>query len=257
MPKTKFFHYVIFTAFTSSLIFSQVNTEAMRNIKEGRGFSNTLGFDFGFEKSKEEVLEIAGKYRLDFLGKNGLTSFLVLSYENGYEKEDNKKNSIVNKGFGHLRFTKNISDNFFIEVFTQYGFNDFLLMKERRLFGSGIRYMVLNQEILSGYVGVGVMQEDEIYNLGSDINMNLIRSTNYLSWKIKFSENSSIQNTAYYQFDSKNASDRRILYDGDLNIALNSKLAFTLSLNFRYDSDPHGELGKTYTQLKNGIEYIF
>tara|TARA_Y100000768_G_C23969471_1_gene679764 strand:+ start:275 stop:1048 length:774 start_codon:yes stop_codon:yes gene_type:complete len=257
MPKTKFFHYVIFTALTGSLIFSQVNTEAMRNIKEGRGFSNTLGFDFGFEKSKEEVLEIAGKYRLDFLGKNGLTSFLVLSYENGYEKEDNKKNSIVNKGFGHLRFTKNISDNFFIEVFTQYGFNDFLLMKERRLFGSGIRYMVLNQEILSGYVGVGAMQEDEIYNLGSDINMNLIRSTNYLSWKIKFSENSSIQNTAYYQFDSKNASDRRILYDGDLNIALNSKLAFTLSLNFRYDSDPHGELGKTYTQLKNGIEYIF
>ena len=257
MPKTKFFHYVIFTAFTGSLIFSQVNTEAMRNIKEGRGFSNTLGFDFGFEKSKEEVLEIAGKYRLDFLGKNGLTSFLVISYKNGYEKEDNKKNSIVNKGFGHLRFTKNISDNFFIEVFTQYGFNDFLLMKERRLFGSGIRYMVLNQEILSGYVGVGAMQEDEIYNLGSDINMNLIRSTNYLSWKIKFSENSSIQNTAYYQFDSKNASDRRILYDGDLNIALNSKLAFTLSLNFRYDSDPHGELGKTYTQLKNGIEYIF
>ena len=53
-------------------------------------------------KSKEEVLEVAGKYRLDFLGKNGLQSFLVLSYENGYEKEDNEKNSIVNKGFGHL-----------------------------------------------------------------------------------------------------------------------------------------------------------
>ena len=257
MHNDRFFQYAIITAFTSSLIFSQVNTEAMRNTKDRSGFENTLGFDFGFEKSKEEVFEIAGKYRLDFLGKNGLQSFLVLSYENGYEKEDNKKNSIVNKGFGHLRFTKNISDNFFIEVFTQYGFNDFLLMKDRKLFGSGIRYMVLNQKALSGYVGVGAMQEDEIYNLGSDFNMNLLRSTNYLSWKIRFNETSSLQNTAYYQFDSKNASDRRILYDGDLNIALNSKLAFTLSLNFRYDSDPHGELGKTYTQLKNGIEYIF
>ena len=241
----------------TTIAVSQVNTEAMRNTKERSGFANTLGFDFGFEKSKEEVLEVAGKYRLDFMGKNGLQSFLVLSYENGYEKEDAEKNSIVNKGFGHLRFTKNMFDKFFIEVFTQYGFNDFLLMNKRRLYGSGIRYRILNREILSGYVGVGAMHEEEIYNLGSDFNMNLLRSTNYLSWKIRFNETSSLQNTAYYQFDTKNTSDRRILYDGDLNIALNNKLVFTLSLNFRYDSEPHGELGKTYTQLKNGIEYIF
>ena len=241
----------------SNIAVSQVNTEAMRNTKERSGFANTLGFDFGFEKSKEEVLEVAGKYRLDFMGKNGLQSFLVLSYENGYEKEDAEKNSIVNKGFGHLRFTKNMFDKFFIEVFTQYGFNDFLLMNERRLYGSGIRYRILNREILSGYVGVGAMHEEEIYNLGSDFNMNLLRSTNYLSWKIRFNETSSLQNTAYYQFDTKNTSDRRILYDGDLNIALNNKLVFTLSLNFRYDSEPHGDLGKTYIQLKNGIEYIF
>ena len=241
----------------SNIAVSQVNTEAMRNTKERSGFANTLGFDFGFEKSKEEVLEVAGKYRLDFMGKNGLQSFLVLSYENGYEKEDVEKNSIVNKGFGHLRFTKNMFDKFFIEVFTQYGFNDFLLMNERRLYGSGIRYRILNREILSGYVGVGAMHEEEIYNLGSDFNMNLLRSTNYLSWKIRFNETSSFQNTAYYQFDTKNTSDRRILYDGDLNIALNNKLVFTLSLNFRYDSEPHGDLGKTYIQLKNGIEYIF
>ena len=241
----------------SSFAVSQVNTEAMRNNKDRSGFANTLGFDFGFEKSKEEVMEVAGKYRLDFLGKNGLQSFLVLSYENGYEKEDDSKNSIVNKGFGHLRFTKNISDKLFLETFTQYGFNDFLLMKERMLYGSGVRYRVLDQQIFSGYVGIGVMQEDEIYNLDSEFNMNLLRSTNYFSWKIKFNDNSSLQNTAYYQFDTKNTSDRRMLYDGDLNIALNNKLAFTLSLNFRYDSDPHGDLGKTYTQLKNGIEYIF
>ncbi len=106
-------------------------------------------------------------------------------------------------------------------------------------------------------MGIGVMQEDEKYNLDSNFNMNLIRSTNYFSWKIQFNENSSINNTAYYQFDVKNSSDKRILYDGDLTIALSAKLAFSLKLNYRYDSEPHGDLGKTYTQLKNGIEYIF
>lgn len=248
---------ILFIITSSSIALCQVNTEVMRGKNNGDGFVNTIGFDFGFEKSKEEVLEVAGRYRLDYLGKNGLQSFLVLSYENGYEKEDGTKNSIVNKGFGHLRLNKNISNGLYFELFSQYGFNDFLLMKERTLFGSGLRYKMLNKKILSGYVGLGIMQEDEAYSLDSIDNMSLLRSTNYFSWKIQFNENNSITNTAYLQLDIKNSSDRRILYDGELNIALNSKLAFTLSLNFRHDSEPHGGLGKTYTQIKNGVEYNF
>ena len=42
-------------------------------------------------------------YRFDInIGEN-LTSFLVISYENGYEQlPENEKNIIKNKGFGHL-----------------------------------------------------------------------------------------------------------------------------------------------------------
>ena len=85
MHRTYFIKYVIFTAFTSTLVFSQVNTEAMRNSTNDYGFTNVFGFDLGFEKSNEEVVELAGKYRLDFVAKNGLNSFLILSYENGYQ----------------------------------------------------------------------------------------------------------------------------------------------------------------------------
>ena len=94
---------VIFIVLLCSFGFGQVNTEAMRNNTKDSGFTNTLGFDLGFEKSKEEVLDLAGNYRVDFIGKNGLNSFFILNYENGYEKEDDSKNSIVNKGFSHFR----------------------------------------------------------------------------------------------------------------------------------------------------------
>ena len=79
----------------------------------------------------------------------------------------------------------------------------------------------------------------------------------YYFKQCKINENAFLQNTAYYQFDLSRSSDNRLLYDGDLNIALNDKLAFTLTLNYRQDSDPHGDLGKSYIQLKNGIEFIF
>ena len=241
----------------SGYVICQVNTEAMRNAKDNTGITNSLGFDFGFEKSNQEVMEIAGKYRLDYISKNGMHSFFVINYDNGYEKESDQKNSIVNKGFSHLRFTKNISDLLYVELFMQYGFNDFLLMKERQLFGSGIRYNIVNREKINGFLGVGLMREDEKYDLETNENMSLLRSTNYFTWHFKISDNTTLQNTAYYQFDLYRSSDNRLLYDGDLNIALNERLAFTLTLNYRQDSEPHGDLGKSYIQLKNGIEYIF
>ena len=241
----------------SGYVICQVNTEAMRNAKDNSGITNSLGFDFGFEKSNQEVMEVAGKYRLDYISKNGMHSFFVINYDNGYEKESDQKNSIVNKGFSHLRFTKNISDLLYVELFMQYGFNDFLLMKERQLFGSGIRYNIVDREKINGFLGVGLMREDEKYDLETNENMSLLRSTNYFTWHFKISDNTTLQNTAYYQFDLSRSSDNRLLYDGDLNIALNERLAFTLTLNYRQDSEPHGDLGKSYIQLKNGIEYIF
>ena len=241
----------------SGYVICQVNTEAMRNAKDNSGITNSLGFDFGFEKSNQEVMEVAGKYRLDYISKNGMHSFFVINYDNGYEKESDQKNSIVNKGFSHLRFTKNISDLLYVELFMQYGFNDFLLMKERQLFGSGIRYNIVDREKINGFLGVGLMREDEKYDLETNENMSILRSTNYLTWHFKISDNTTLQNTAYYQFDLSRSSDSRLLYDGDLNIALNERLAFTLTLNYRQDSEPHGDLGKSYIQLKNGIEFIF
>ena len=241
----------------SGYVICQVNTEAMRNAKDNSGITNSLGFDFGFEKSNQEVMEVAGKYRLDYISKNGMHSFFVINYDNGYEKESDQKNSIVNKGFSHLRFTKNISDLLYVELFMQYGFNDFLLMKERQLFGSGIRYNIVDREKINGFLGVGLMREDEKYDLETNENMSLLRSTNYFTWHFKISDNTTLQNTAYYQFDLSRSSDSRLLYDGDLNIALNERLAFTLTLNYRQDSEPHGDLGKSYIQLKNGIEFIF
>ena len=51
--------------------------------------------------------------------------------------------------------------------------------------------------------------------------------------------------------------DNRALYDGDLSIAINESLSFNFTINYRRDSEPHGDLGNTYIQLKNGLEFIF
>ena len=121
--KIQIFRISLLTFIPIGVLLAQVNTESMRKEDAGEGFENTLGFEFGFEKSDQEVMEIAGEYRIDYFSSGGIHSFLVLNYENGYEKESSEKNIIVNKGFGHLRITKSISSNLYIELFSHNPYN--------------------------------------------------------------------------------------------------------------------------------------
>ena len=240
------------------MLLAQINTEAMRSENVTDEFINKVNVDFGIEKADAEVIELAASYRLDYFNPTGLHVFFILNYENGYEQEKGlEKNQVVNKGFGHLRMTKMISSKLFFEVFTQFGFNDFLLMKDRKLAGSGLRYKMVSNDRMNTFLGIGLMQENEIYDIVNEPEKKLLRSTNYLRWNINIAENTQLYNTVYYQFSFSDINDYRLLYDGSINFSVNENLSFFIELNYRYDNDPHGNMGKSYIQLNNGIEFTF
>ena len=240
------------------MLLAQINTEAMRSENVTDEFINKVNVDFGIEKADAEVIELAAAYRLDYFNPTGLHVFLILNYENGYEQEKGlDKNQVVNKGFGHLRMTKMISSKLFFEVFTQFGFNDFLLMKDRKLAGSGLRYKMVSNDRMNTFLGIGLMQENEIYDIVNEPEKKLLRSTNYLSWNINIAKNTQLYNTVYYQFSSSDINDYRLLYDGSIDFSVDENLSFFIELNYRYDNDPHGNMGKSYIQLNNGIEFTF
>ena len=240
------------------MLLAQINTEAMRSENVTDGFINKVNVDFGIEKADAEVIELAAAYRVDYFNPTGLHIFFILNYENGYEqKKGLDKNQVVNKGFGHLRMTKMISSKLFFEVFTQFGFNDFLLMKDRKLAGSGLRYKMVSNDRMNTFLGIGLMQENEIYDMVNEPEKKLLRSTNYLRWNINIAENTELYNTVYYQFSSSDINDYRLLYDGSIDFSVNENLSFFIELNYRYDNDPHGNMGKSYVQLNNGIEFTF
>jgi hypothetical protein len=237
---------------------AQINTETMRSENINDGFINKINVDLGIEKADAEVIDLAVSYRVDYFNLTGVHVFLILNYKNGYEQEkDLDKNQVVNKGFSHLRMTKMISSKLFFEVFTQFGFNDFLLMKNRKLAGSGLRYKMGSNDRMNTFLGIGFMQENEIYDLVNEPGKKLLRSTNYLRWNINITENTEFNNTVYYQFSSSDINDYRLLYDGSIDFSVVKNLSFFIEINYRYDNDPHGDMVKSYVQLINGIEFTF
>jgi len=222
------------------------------------GFKNQFNLDLGYEKANSEVLDLAVEYRLDYIRKDNFHSFMVINLENGFEKENNSpKNIITNKGFIHLRATKNVVTNYQMEVFTQYEFNEFLLLNDRYLLGAGLRTAFHKSELADTYLGIGLMVEKETYNLDIDNEKSLLRSTNYIKNNIALSSNIDLSNTCYFQIASDDLNDYRILYDGGLDFHVNDFFAFTIELNYRYDNDPQGELGNSYIQVTNGVTFNF
>ena len=256
----------MFQKFITKLIFAlqftfaaaQVNTESMRNSFSDDSLKHALRLDLNLEKSSEKVFDASVNYRIDInIGEN-LTSFLVINYENGYEQlPENEKNIIKNKGFGHLRLTRNFSNNFYIEGFVQAGFNDFLLMERRSLYGLGVRNKLIDKKRTVLFSGVGFMSESETYNTGLEKEKNLLRSTNYLNANFSFSENIQFVNTVYFQLSTVEEKDYRLLFESILEYKLNNNLEFSFEINYRYDNQPHGDLGKNYYDVKNGITYRF
>ena len=185
-----------------TVVQGQVNTEAMRSENNSDGFKNQFNLELGYEKANSEVLDLAVEYRLDYIRKDNFHSFMVINLENGFEKENNSpKNIITNKGFIHLRATKNVVTNYQMEVFTQYEFNEFLLLNDRYLLGSGLRTVFHKSELANTYLGIGLMVEKETYNLDVDNEKSLLRSTNYIKNNIALSSNIDLGNTAYFQIE--------------------------------------------------------
>ena len=240
-----------------SILTSQVNTEGMRSEDNRDGFKNQFNLDLGFEKANSEVLELATKYRLDYNMQDNFHSFMIINFNSGYEKEDNFKNIITKKGFIHLRTTKNILKNYQMEVFTQYEFNEFLLLIDRYLLGAGLRIGFNNNKLSTTYLGIGLMVEKETYNLDLENEKNLLRSTNYIKNNIALNSTIDLSNTCYFQIASEDLNDYRILYDGSLDFHVNDYFAITIEFNYRYDNDPQGDLGNSYIQISNGVSFNF
>ena len=252
----KYIIWGIISAFT--ILQGQVNTEAMRSEDNSDSFTNQFNMEMGYEKANTEVLELAAEYRLDYVKQGNFHSFIVINLENGYEKEnDLPKNIITNKGFAHLRTTKDLFTNYQMEVFTQYEFNKLLLLNDRYLLGTGLRIGLQKSELTNTYIGIGLMYEKETYNLDFENEMRLLRSTNYIKNNFALSSNIDLSNTAYFQIASDDFNDYRILYDGGLNFHINDFFAFTMELNYRYDNDPQGDLGNGYIQISNGVSFNF
>ena len=101
------------------------------------------------------------------------------------------------------------------------------------------------------------MKENEKYNPSLIPYESLIRSTNYLNLKLHLTSNIYYETIGYVQPSLENFNDFRILIDNNIDFQFTDNFNLTINIHYRYDNEPHGDMIKTYFQIKNGFELSF
>lgn len=250
---------IVVTCMLTATVFGQVNTEAMRKGALEEGWSGNIGFSLGYMSGNTEAFNVKAGFQADYY-EGDYHAFVVANLK----QEESNGESIVNKGFVHVRGVKSATRQLMVEGFAQKEFNDFILIEDRQLIGTGVRWAPLQEgraftsnPDVNLYVGIGVMWELEELDAPGDADTRLLRSTNYVSGNWRLADRVYIQATGYFQVDTYESSDYRVLSDATISFDITQKLTFAMELNFRYDHEPPEGVEQHDLELTNGIQISF
>lgn len=176
-----------------------------------------------------------------------------------------QRNTVASTGYSHFRVNFLRSRKLSYELFAQVQADKARGLELRTLEGGGLRIAVLREENTSVYVGTGLMHEHEEWKYAEQEGTSyrvadLLKSTNYISTKVKLSEQLATEGIVYYQFGYDNNIARmrnRVSGNVSLDIKLNSIFSFRTSFSCTFEDRPIVPVTNFVYALTNGIQLQF
>lgn len=233
-----------------------VNIEGMRGSGKEPGISGSVSLSVSGKSGNSDTMDASADGRVNWRRQDSLT-FLVASLS--YGKSDQVRDT--NKAFGHLRHIIEHSERLAYEGFVQAERNEFTRLSLRTLAGAGVRLTLHGNEKGQTHLGLGAFRSSETLDedpvLTDSGTERLWRANIYLALNYAINEQLRIGSTTYYQPDTGDSGDYRLLEQAALKLAVSNRLALKLSLDIARDSRPPQTVKKTDTSYMTGLEYSF
>ena len=202
--------YILLISLVSNPINAQlVNIESLRMQTDSIQF--VLKSDFLFNYSDTDGTYI---YQFDF---NLTTQYKTRNLKNtfffnvNYGLIRSKGQDYQNSWFVHARHNRKLSRIFKIEAFVQEYNNELLSINSRKLLGAGIRFQLLDSEIIHAFLGNSYMYEKEKSDVVNETSYNS-RNNSYLSILLELPKTKlDLINTFYFQPLYTDINNYRIL----------------------------------------------
>jgi len=258
------------------LAHAQVNVEKLRSGGLEDGLSGSLGLTTAFTTGNILFADLGTSSHLEwkkdkdllfwvinarFAAKRTQADLIAEPTVDLWDKEAHFSNLMLQ----HVRYNRALAERWWWEVFTQYEFNEFLLLDRRLIAGTGPRVALAQKKDSGIWFGTSAMVEEERLNAESiapqeDVQSILIRSSSYLTFTVQPTENTLWVTTAYFQPRVDAVSDYRVAGESSLTFKVNKRFSFTLDARMRHDAEPpetpdgSAPVLSTDISVKNGIK---
>lgn len=238
---------LLFLSFPS---YGFLNIEALRQSKSPTGkLKGSTGFRLNDQRGNVQKTQI----QLNTLNmiRKGQSSYLLLAqyrYGTSFSREDTRQ------GHLHFRYTRDLSQAFSWESFTQLEFNEFQALTLRALLGLGLRTQVFKEEKNSLFLGTGAFYERE--NLKDLPDPSNPRANLYLSY-VWNSESVTLSTTVYYQPNLELINDGRLRFNAGLETTFLGKFSQQIDYTITHDSRPPVGIQKTDARISAGLAYRY
>lgn len=237
----------------SKLSFSQdiVNIEKMRLDNDTSTFITYLTGNFNKKITKYDETSLNGCF--NFYYKVDQHVFINIISSDFYILDDVVSDYSY---FEHFRYNYNINNFLTNELFIQYKYDNQLDIDKSYLFGTGVRLKLLKNEDCNIYVGLSLMYQYK--KLLDNSVSEAIRSSNYLTFRYKFSKDILFISTTYYQPKYNDFTNYKVSNSNSLFFLVNKYLEFSLFYNSSYNSGPPPGINNYLynTGIKLIIKYI-
>ena len=259
--------------------FQSVANAQIVNIEQGRSGRDSSNFFAGkFTTSFSLYNQNAGKNRPnnylqltlngDVAYNSAQHTYLLLNYFNyllvNYT-DKTQRNTIAKQGYSHFRVNFHQAQRLSTELFVQAQVEKARGLEFRTLEGGYLRFRLMrNFKNVNVYFGTGLMHEHEEWENPEAENRlvvsNLLKTTNYVSARMKLQDNVQANAIVYYQTGYARVIDdfrNRISGDISLDVKLNKVLAFRTSFNCAYEDEPVVPVTKFVYAIRNGLTVGF
>lgn len=160
----------------------------------------------------------------------------------------------------HARYNYWMTSRVAMEVLGQAQHDRFRRLLVRDLYGSGLRWMIVEQEDLELIAGTTYLVEHEALNAietspGSSSVVH--RSSSYFAINAHVNTLVDASTVTYMQPRFDHPSDYHVLHESFVTVALSTLLAVKISATFWYDSDPPLSVGPFDLEVKNSLQLRF
>ena len=219
-----------------------------------------LTFGFSFIQEEVGILDLKTSADLTYFLKKDVVYSITQ-----YNLSATGKINYINAGYSHLRYRMNNESVISPEFFTQYQWDEIRGMKNRALGGSNLRFTLLNDSLISIFMGLGLMYEYEVWDYrgvpshkvpenASDEHINSLKLNSYLKINKQFDENINLIFITYLQAKpDNNIVYPRISPSLRLDIKVYKKVSFSFNFNSIYDFKPIVPIRNFYYSFSNTI----